>query len=34
MKKSIEELEKIRKITKEKMKMTRIMICSGTGYIF
>jgi len=31
MKKSIEELEKIRKITKEKMKMTRIMICSGTG---
>jgi len=31
MKKTVEELENIRKITLEKMKQTRIMICAGTG---
>jgi len=31
MKKTIQELEEIRKVTAEKMKKTRIMICSGTG---
>ena len=31
MKKSIQELEEIRKKTKANMKNIRIMICSGTG---
>ena len=31
MKKTLNQLEEIRRSTKEKMKNTRIMICSGTG---